>query len=213
MKALLSKLVRPAAWVAGALFSLGLFADNGVFAQAVQLPTFNYFTTNTSVLVPDGGSVYMGGVNRATSGRVERGLPGLGGRPFRNVATSRSTSGGGVWVSAQIHDFEAMDRALLGQSGTGVPYGMLREPAVKSEPNFNDSIVAIRSQATSEESAKQQEAAAYLERGRQKAAEGNPGLAKVYFQMALRRATGELKQEALTAIQSIDQPAERVAER
>lgn len=213
MDALFPKAAKTAAAVAGVLFLSELLMAERALAQTVQLPTFNYFSTNTSVLVPDRGAVYMGGVNGARSGRVERGLPGLGGRPFRNLATSRSTGGGGVWISAHIHDFEAMDRALLGQGGSGALYDGLREPLVKREPNFNDSIVAIRSQAATEDAAKRQEALAYLERGRQKASEGNPGLAKVYYQMAANRATGELKQEALAALKSLVLPAEKVAER
>ena len=69
-------------------------------AQSVQLPTFHFFTLNTSVLVPDGGDAFLGGVNRATSGRNERGIPGLPGRPFTNTGIGGSTVASGVsWRS------------------------------------------------------------------------------------------------------------------
>ncbi len=46
------------------------FAASSAAAQAVQLPTFHFFTTNTTVEVPDGGEAFLGGVGRASSGRI-----------------------------------------------------------------------------------------------------------------------------------------------
>ncbi len=71
-------------------------------AQTVQLPTFHFFTLNTSVLVPDGGDAFLGGVNRATSGRNERGIPGLPGRPFTNTGIGGSTVASGVSVALRF---------------------------------------------------------------------------------------------------------------
>ncbi len=95
-------------------------------AQAIQLPTFNQFSTNSSVLVPDRGSAYLGGVGRSTMGRNESGVPGLSklpvvGRPFGNRATAGSSSASGVSVNAFIHDFEAMDEALHQQVAVAKP--------------------------------------------------------------------------------------------
>jgi len=71
----------------------------------VQLPQFNFFTISTSVMVPDSGGAFLGGVG---GGAQTNGMPGFG-----NTAGARGVSAGGVSVTAQIHDMRAMDRALL----------------------------------------------------------------------------------------------------
>ena len=43
----------------------------------VQLPTFNFVTVTTTVSVPDGGTVLLGGIKRLSEGRNERGVPVL----------------------------------------------------------------------------------------------------------------------------------------
>ena len=46
-------------------------------AQTVQLPTFSFTTVGTTVMVPDGGAAFLGGIDRAATGRNEFGVPGL----------------------------------------------------------------------------------------------------------------------------------------
>src|SRR5207244_3656119 len=46
-------------------------------AQTVQLPTFTFFSVGTTVSVPDQGAAFLGGVNRASQGRNEFGIPGM----------------------------------------------------------------------------------------------------------------------------------------
>src|SRR3954452_788871 len=63
----------------------------------VQLPTFSFFTVQTTVSVPDGGSVSLaGGINRAADGTVTRGMAPLN----RGIGSSRGASG--VSVHATI---------------------------------------------------------------------------------------------------------------
>ncbi len=79
-------------------------------ATTVQLPTFNFFTISTSVLVPDRGGVQLGGVGGGVqAGRADGapGLPGLRGG-------GASTGAGAIGVTAHVHDLQALDRALLG---------------------------------------------------------------------------------------------------
>ena len=78
--------------------SLVLFAAPvfGQLATTVQLPTFAFTTVNTTANVPDGGSVILGGVDRISEGRTERGLPILSKIPmfnrlFKNVGIGRQT--------------------------------------------------------------------------------------------------------------------------
>lgn len=80
-------------------------------STTVQLPTYNFFTTQTSVSVPDMGGTYLGGINRSASGGRQFGGPFIPG----NRAFGKDTSGGGMSVHVQIHDLEAMDAALLAQ--------------------------------------------------------------------------------------------------
>lgn len=97
---------------------IALLTTGSVCAQAVQLPEFRYFTVNTTVSVPDRGGVYLGGVNRASSGSVSRGVPLLSdipgaGRLFRDAASGSSASAAGVSVQATIIDHAELDRAVL----------------------------------------------------------------------------------------------------
>jgi len=62
----------------------------------VQLPTYSFVTVSTTVSVPDGGTILLGGIKRLSEGRSEFGVPGLDKIPylnrlFRNVAIGRDT--------------------------------------------------------------------------------------------------------------------------
>jgi hypothetical protein len=170
--------------------------------RVVQLPTFDVFSVNTTVVVPDRGSVFLGGNSSSSSGRDGSGVPLLGGRPFTNVGIGRTSAAGGVSVSAQIHDLEAMDAALLAQ--TAGDSQQSRQTA--SQPASAASVAQIRADAAAKEKAKQQEGADHLAHARQLMAEGNAAVAKIYFQMAARGATGEVQQQALAALRALERP-------
>lgn len=73
----------------------------------VQLPSFSFFTVNTTVSVPDGGTVLLGGVKRLSEGRNEFGVPLLSKIPyvnrlFRNVGIGRETQSLMVMVTPRI---------------------------------------------------------------------------------------------------------------
>ena len=89
-------------------------------ASAVQLPTFGYSTAPTTVSVPDRGGVYMGGIKRSSSGRVESGAPLL---PFKNRSIGNQSSAASFSVHAYIHDFEAMDEAALSAGAAAISNG------------------------------------------------------------------------------------------
>lgn len=77
-------------------------------ATSVQLPTFNFFTISTSVLVPDRGGALLGGVGGGTQTGRTGGAPGLP----ANRAVGAGIGAGGTSVTTQVHDLRAMDRAL-----------------------------------------------------------------------------------------------------
>ncbi|MGA2031256.1 MAG: hypothetical protein ABSG68_03280 [Thermoguttaceae bacterium] len=213
---------------------IAAFPGRDAAAQSVQLPTFSYFGTSTTVVVPDGGSTFMGGIDRASSGRTEFGVPLLPFRPFRNTAIGQDYSASGVRVTATIHDFDAMDQALLNtpspdsftsSSSLGPLLGRVpaavaaqtlrpRNPAALAgnwipqaapPPSGPAAMTAAEVQAQGE--ARQQvrldEAQRFFDRGALAEADGKPGVARVYYQMAARRASGELKEQALAKLDAI----------
>ncbi len=89
------------------LFATLLVAtSSGALAQTIQLPSFNNVGVNTTVIVPDRGSAYLGGSRRAGSNWSSFGaLPRTRGWGIRRQAS-------GMSVSARIHDPRAADAAL-----------------------------------------------------------------------------------------------------
>lgn len=84
--------------------------DNAVSTTSgttVQLPTFAFTTVVTTVSVPDGGTVLLGGIKRLREGRNERGIPILAKVPyvsrlFRNVGIGRDAQSLMMMVTPRI---------------------------------------------------------------------------------------------------------------
>jgi general secretion pathway protein D len=73
----------------------------------VQLPEFQVITVATTVSVPDGGTVLLGGIKRLSEGRKEAGIPLLSKLPyvnrlFRNVGIGRETDSLMMMVTPRI---------------------------------------------------------------------------------------------------------------
>jgi len=73
----------------------------------VQLPTFEVIAVATTVSVPDGGTVLLGGIKRLSEGRDEFGVPLLSKVPyidrlFRNVGIGRTTDSLMMMVTPHI---------------------------------------------------------------------------------------------------------------
>ncbi len=78
-----------------------------VQGTTVQQPTFASTTVSTTVSVPDGGTILLGGIKRLSEGRQERGVPFLSKIPyvsrlFRNVAIGRDTRSLMLMVTPRI---------------------------------------------------------------------------------------------------------------
>ena len=85
----------------------------------VQLPTFAFTTINTTVSVPDGGTILLGGIKRMAEGRAERGVPFLSKIPyvsrlFRNTAVGRDASSLMMMVTPRIIIQEEEEEAQTG---------------------------------------------------------------------------------------------------
>ncbi|TWU22013.1 Type IV pilus biogenesis and competence protein PilQ precursor [Novipirellula galeiformis] len=78
-----------------------------VEGTTVQLPTFAFTQVSTTVSVPDGGTILLGGIKRLAEGRSERGVPFLSKIPyvsrlFRNVSTGRDARSLMLMVTPRI---------------------------------------------------------------------------------------------------------------
>jgi general secretion pathway protein D len=85
----------------------------------VQLPTFIFTSVSTTVSVPDGGTVLLGGIKRLSEGRVERGVPMLSKLPyvnrlFKNVGIGRETESLMMMVTPRIIIQEEEELAQTG---------------------------------------------------------------------------------------------------
>jgi hypothetical protein len=196
------------------------------FAQApapttVQLPTFRFFTVQTSVSVPDGGGTYLGGLKSARDSSLTRGFG-----PFRNRGIGSDRGAAGMSVHATIIDLKEMDDAILAEAAAGRPGAPAFDPdsaraellsrhvgttfashaaasAAETAP-LAGSVAAIRAENAVAAQARAAEAAQYFAKAQRAEGEGKPTVAKYYYQMVARRDQGSLQQQALERIAAID---------
>lgn len=179
-----------------------------VRAQAVvQLPSYSVFGVSTSVSVPDRGSISLGGVGQSSSGSTAFG-PALG---PGNRAFGRSTSASSATLHATIHDSDALDRATLaraarrpslaasGGSRRLSPYSRHSVPGLAAAQSTADrppegSLVDARRLHQAAAADKDREVLDELAHARRAAEQGRLGVAKVYYRVAARRASGPLKE-------------------
>jgi hypothetical protein len=109
--------------------------------------------------------------------------------PF--VISGGGVATGGVPWQQQVNG-QIPRQAGRETSFTVVPPQYLGTP---QQPSAVRSVAQIRREQQAAEQAQQHEAFVHLERGRAALADGKPGVARVFYQMALRRATGDLKQQ------------------
>ncbi len=184
---------------------------------AVQLPSYSYFTTNSTVVVPDRGGAYLGGMSRARSGMNEFGAPLM---PFGNRSSGSERSASGASVSAYVHDFEAMDEMLLGpdfRSGSRAAAGSgdprRTRAGVPSAGESVPSVKEILAERRREQEIRQAEAQGLFERGQSAEEAGKTNVARIYYQMAAKRASGPLKEQVLARLNAIQRPpSARVAQ-
>jgi len=94
--------------------------------STVQLPTLGNTSVNTTVTVPDGGTILLGGIKRLREGRTERGIPLLSKVPyisrlFKNVGVGRETSTLMLTVTPRIIIPEEEEEKVLGTSAFTAP--------------------------------------------------------------------------------------------
>jgi hypothetical protein len=202
-------------WLSLAL--LGCFAS-AAYSQALQLPSFSIFNVDTTVSVPDGGGAYIGGVKRSSSGSTAFG-PALG--PRRAIGTSTSASA--LRVKATVHDFAAHDEALLGsKSGTkgssagkganatassalpGHAGRLARAGESSAGQAPSGSLAEARRQHAAELAARDDMAQEHIDKARTAAANGKPKVAKMFYKMAARDVSDELRRSIQREIDALD---------
>lgn len=185
---------------------IGFFFAARASAQApsvVQLPSFSFFTVDTTVSVPDRGTASLGGIGRSSSGSTAFG-PALG---PANRGFGRSLSSSSVTMRATIHDFDALDRAALARAdrraGNRLARNAWNDRSTRrdaAQPNSSQraplgSVADARRRHAAESAAQEAETQSNLEHARRAAADGKAGVAKIFYKMALRHAPGELKSQ------------------
>lgn len=184
----------------------------------VQLPTFSFFTVNTTVSVPDSGGTYLGGLLRGRDSSSMRGLAPFPGLASRGIASERSA--GGMSIRAWIHDFRKLDDAILAEAAAArketdpvAMKGKALAESLETSPAGNSaagatllSVAEIRRQNEEQDQARREEALAYFTKGEEYRAAGKPGLARMNYQRAAARDSGKVKEAALKRIAQLQNP-------
>ncbi len=89
---------------------LGNLLVGSAMAQVVQIPTVGTFSLQTSVMVPDSGSAYLGGNQRGAVGSNSLG-PG-------SIARGAMQTAAGASVHATIIDLNELDVMIRSQAGS-----------------------------------------------------------------------------------------------
>ena len=183
-------------WLSAGMVAGLVFPAAAQLPATVQLPSYSYFGVDTIVSAPDRGSMSLGGVGRSSTGSTAFG-PVLG---PRSRSFGRQMSASSTTVHATIHDFDAMDRQLLDQAQKSYvksPRAATRTAGgeASSAAGPAGSVAEARRLYAAEQLAQERDAVKYMDQAERAAARGKPQVARVLYQMAERRASGELKAE------------------
>ena len=169
--------------------------------SVIQLPSFQTFSYSGTVVVPDQGSAFLGGVKRAASSSQRRGPSRAAGSALGNSQAS---------VSATIIDLQEMDRQILG----GTPQEFLRRERAKERaiaasqavPRADQTAATRANQgatrpgksiaASSQAVDPDAEGKALVRYAREKYRGGDRGTAFDVYQMAIRRLSPQLSELA-----------------
>jgi hypothetical protein len=176
-------------------------------AQVVQLPSMHTFSIRTSVLVPDRGGTYLGGVNRAAHGSTSR---GAGWSPLgRNVGRGGTVAGTGVMVHATIIDHAELDEMVLEEARAmrevkGLVDADTSRPRIAPpRDSAATSVAAIKRELAAEDDAMEAEAKQDFEKAVAYERAGEGALARNYYRVAARKSTGEIKQKSLQRLAAL----------
>lgn len=157
---------------------------------AVQQPVVGATAVSTSVVVPDRGRTFLGGVSSAQSGRSRFGF----GQPGSLLGLSRSSNSLSVGVT--VIDLREMDGAIL----NSVP------DRIEPVSRFARHTAAIRSSPSDASNQPTRDAESAVERAtkferlaRKAEAENRSGVAKLHWQMAAKYGSTLARERLVTS--------------
>jgi hypothetical protein len=186
----------------GGGIGLSASAQQPLPATTVQLPSYSYFSASSTISVPDRGGLILGGVNRARDSSTTRGFG-----PLANRGRTSDRGASTVSVHATIIDLAELDEAVLAEAARR------RGAAAHSSSDAADALFlglprnaapasvaatrAEKSQTADDEAATaEREAEELLAKGQQAEADGKAGVARIYYQQALRKDSAEVARQA-----------------
>lgn len=176
----------------------------------VQLPTFSFFTVSTTVMVPDRGGIRGASFSHGNYGTVRVG-PGCTPR-----VVGLDFGAAGIGISAHIHDFAEMEKALAAGEKARWEATPRRDPEVaRLDANVRGgnsnlrSVAAIRREQQAAAESLKREAEALLAKARDAQSAGKSGIAKIYFRMAADKGVPEIRGEALAALRELNAGSKR----
>ena len=151
------------------------------------------------------------------------------GRPFKNVGIGSERSAQNVRVSAYIHDFDELEQAVLAGAGDTRQLSALGDPqrgvsniaalgrqlqprnpelgrswqVAAAQPSPTPSLADAQAQRATAATVRADDAQSCFDRAEKLMAEGKPNVAKIYYQMAARRASGDLHKQAVARLESL----------
>lgn len=185
--------------------SSSLFAQQ--LATTVQLPTFSSFSVNTSVSVPDSGGPYRDLIRRSRFGQV---------RPHSPLSPHWKAIGRQANIRApwRDHGYSADE---IGPAGNlivrrvGQPAAGASRNEVADQNSMGQSLAELQRDRARAMFDREQAIRQGIAQGRDAAARGRWGSARIFLQTAARQASGALRDEALAELAALD--AQRLAER
>jgi hypothetical protein len=171
---------------------------NGFFNLNVGQGANSTFTSQTpSVTIPNGGNgIFIDGMFRPFVTSI---IPVVGDNsdpsPLRERL--RRLQAGEEISSTSPGEASARESMSSGGGGSG------GSGQVSSADRGALSVAEIRAQAAAQEKAAAEEVLVFLEKARGAAAAGKPGVARIYYQMAARRAKGEQQREIQAEIETL----------
>jgi hypothetical protein len=185
------------AWLPLLLAACCCSTARGQLAGTVQLPSFNIFTVETTVSVPDSGGAYVGGFGRRFSTGARQGPWSRGG--------GAGAGASGVHVTTRIIDHAEHDRLTLrGGADDAEQDEFTRKLADADDSTAGrpaEGVAAIRRRKAAENAAAAAELRAegeeHFRRGLQAESAGRLAGARSHYFLAARKLDGEARREAL----------------
>ena len=180
--------------------SVAIYAS-AAHAQVVQLPTFHFFTVHTTVSAPDSGRGLAAALQRSRRRRPMQ---------LQNIRGLNNPLGQHHWLANRGHNelnkVAAADARQIASKDADLQKADFLSSHVArqipAEKLFG--VAEIRRRNALSDQRKDADAEKYFAQGQEAQAKGSQGVARIYYRMAAKRATGKFKAQILARIESIN---------